>query len=108
GRVSLGYCLELLVELRHGPLSCRLAPLPHGLGTDRPRALPPQHHRRRRQRHTHGQRTAQRLELSTGPRIRAPTQFCVPWGHRGARTSLGPPAHPPPPTERSTAAQDLT
>src|SRR4029450_1379885 len=108
GPVSLGYCLELLVELRHGPPPCRLAPLPHGLRTDRPRALPPQQHRRRRKRHKDGQRTAQILELITGPLIRAHTQGFIQWGHRWGRTSLGAPAHPPPPTERSKQAQYLT
>jgi len=106
--VSLGYCLELLVELRHGPPPCRLAPLPHGLGPDRPRAIPPQHHRRRRKRHKDGQRTAQRLELITGPLLRTHTQGCLPWGHRWGRTSLGAPAHPPPPTDRSKKAQPMT
>ena len=108
GQVSLGYGLELLVELRHGPPPCRLDPLPHGLGTDRPRARPPQQHRRRRKRHKHGQRTAQILELITGPLIRAHTQFFIQWGHRWGRTSLGAPAHPPPPTDRSKQAQHLT
>ena len=108
GQVSLGYGLELLVELRHGPPPCRLDPLPHGLSTDRPRAIPPQQHRRRRKRHKDGQRTAQILELITGPLIRAYTQFFIQWGHRWGRTSLGAPAHPPPPTDRSKQAQNLT
>src|SRR5262245_31495442 len=108
GNPSLGDGLELLVALRHGPPPCRLDPLPHGLRTDRPRAIPPQQHRRHRKRHKDGQRTAQILELITGPLIRASTQCCIQWGHRWGRTSLGAPAHPPSPTDRSKQAHNLT
>jgi len=48
GPVSLGDSLELLVELLHGPPPRGLDPLPHSLGTDRPRTIPAQQHRCRR------------------------------------------------------------
>jgi len=92
--MSLGDGLSLLVELLHGPLPSRLAPVPHRSWAHRHPAGPAQQRGCGGKRHKDGERTAQALELSACALMGLYAQFVIqgshlggshPWGHRPTR-----------------------
>ena len=72
---------DFFLEVLHGLLACRLHPTPHRAWAHRTATIPAQQSRRRGKRHKDCERTAQPLELPTGPLMGPHSQRLVQRGH---------------------------
>ena len=99
---------QLLLEVRHGLLARRLHPTPHRTRAHRTATIPAQQSRRRGKRHKDRERTAQPLELPTGPLMGLHSQHLIQRGYLWDVTPVWTPSHTASPSERPEQARELT